>query len=259
MGTFSVRKTTEQFIADAKAVHDNKYDYSKVQYQGNKIKVCIICPIHGEFWQIPNNHIKGCGCFKCGSETRKKPIHNIGINDVLGVKGVKAYDLWHSMLQRCYSNKYQQKKPTYVNCMVCQEWLTYSNFQKWFNNPQNGYKDGYHLDKDILIKGNKVYSPNTCCFVPNRLNILFTKRDRLRRKYPIGVSFDKGKFLSHIRTDKEKLRHLGTFDTAQEAFNAYKTAKEKYIKELAEKYFQEGKITDRVYNALMKYEVEITD
>lgn len=64
--------STEQFIERAREVHGNKYDYSKVEYIDNKIKVCIICPKHGEFWQIPNSHLKGCGCFQCGVENSAK-------------------------------------------------------------------------------------------------------------------------------------------------------------------------------------------
>lgn len=62
MGTFSVRKTKEQFIADAISVHGDKYDYSNVEYKTNATKVCIICPRHGEFWQTPNDHLRGRGC-----------------------------------------------------------------------------------------------------------------------------------------------------------------------------------------------------
>jgi hypothetical protein len=61
-------KSLEQLIEEAKKIHGVKYDYSKVEYKGNKKEVCIICPKHGEFWQKPFNHLSGCGCPKCGLE-----------------------------------------------------------------------------------------------------------------------------------------------------------------------------------------------
>ena len=131
-----------------------------------------------------------------------------------------------------------------------------ATFKRWYES--FNYQD-YHLDKDILVKNNKVYSPDTCCLVPPEINMLFTKRQNDRGKQPIGVCYIKrsGKYSATIH----KLRnvHLGFFDTPEEAFQAYKSAKETYVKELATKYFQEGKITQRVYQALMEYQVEITD
>ena len=60
------RLTKEEFIEKARQVHGDKYDYSKVEYKNNKTKICIVCPIHGEFWQRPNDHLNGRGCDKCG-------------------------------------------------------------------------------------------------------------------------------------------------------------------------------------------------
>jgi len=67
--------TTNEFIQNAKLIHNNKYDYSKVNYINNKTKVCIICPEHGEFWQKPNNHLTDQGCFKCKNSKGEKIIH----------------------------------------------------------------------------------------------------------------------------------------------------------------------------------------
>ena len=260
MGTFSVRKTTEQFIAEAKVVHDNKYDYSKVQYQGNKIKVCIICPIHGEFSQSPLKHLRGQRCPKCKAERQRTLIYGVATCAELGQSRTNAYESWFGMIRRCYHTR--PFESAYEQCYVCDEWLDFSNFKKWFNTIDNGYREKYQLDKDILVKGNKVYSPQTCCFVPMELNTLLTKRHNCRGVLPIGVSIyiqNKNTLYKASISKCHKHIHLGYFSTPIEAFNAYKTAKEKHIKELAEKYFQEGKITEKVYNALMKYEVEITD
>ena len=242
--------TTEEFISKAKIVHGDKYDYSKVHYVNARTKVCISCPHHGCFFQLPSRHLSGDGCPSCPHTFGK-----YGILDLKGATNSKAYGYWKSMLVRCYSDCYHTHKPTYIGCTVCDEWHTFSRFKEWFD---EHYTEGYHLDKDILTKGNKVYSPHTCCFLPIDLNSLLTTCKKSRGQYPIGVSIHGTKYQSYLHK-KNKLAHLGTFDTPYDAFNAYKIAKEQYIKELAETYFQEGKITKKVYDALMKYEVEITD
>ena len=117
---------------------------------------------------------------------------------------------------------------------------------------------GWELDKDILQKGNKLYSKDTCCFVPHEINMLLTKRDNARGEYPIGVCFHKasGKFMAYL-TINGKMKFLGRFTTPEEAFQAYKLAKEAYIKAVAEKW--KHLLDNRVFQALMVYEVAIDD
>ena len=94
---------------------------------------------------------------------------------------IRCYKTWQSMLERCYSEKHLKKRPTYKDCYVCDEWLCYSNFKKWYDNNYYEIKDERMcLDKDILIKGNKVYSPNTCVFVPNKINMLVLQNKNVR-------------------------------------------------------------------------------
>lgn len=260
MEIFSVRKTTEQFIAEAKAVHGDKYDYSKSEYVNNHKKIQIVCPKHGEFLQAPSKHLSKQGCPKCKAEKRHTLIYGVATCTELGQARTVAYKLWFGMIRRCYHTR--PSEITYNDCYVCDEWLDFTNFKKWFNNPHNGYKDNYQLDKDILKKGNKVYSPENCCFVPSEINAIFTKRQNSRGALPIGVSLytQNRKPLYKASISKyNKVCHLGYFLTPEEAFSAYKNFKERYIKEVAKKYFQEGKITEKVYHALMKYKVEITD
>ena len=172
-------------------------------------------------------------------------------------KHTKCYDTWSSMYTRCYNPKFQEKYPTYENCTVCEEWNNYQMYGKWFE--ENYYEvenEKMALDKDILKKGNKVYSPDTCVFVPQSINKLFVKSNKIRGDYPIGVYKYKDKFQAHLNKGN-KLINLGYFNTPEEAFLAYKEAKEQYIKEVAEEY--KDKIPYRLYEALMNYEVEIDD
>jgi hypothetical protein len=171
----------------------------------------------------------------------------------IGTKGTKEYKTWQGMLERCYSDKLQAKYPTYQGCSVDKRWHNFQVFAKWF---ENNYVGGWELDKDILIKGNKIYSPETCCFVPHEVNILFIKRDKLRGNLPIGVIKKGDKFASRLSIKSIK-EYLGTFNTSEEAFQAYKIAKELRIKELANKY--KDQITEACYQALINYKIEITD
>lgn len=161
----------------------------------------------------------------------------------------KIYSIWHSMISRCYNLHDVDYKSVYKYATVCKKWHNFQNFIEWYI---DNYKEDYHLDKDILFKGNKIYSPETCCFVPSHINVLFTKRSKLRGIYPIGVSKDYDKFKATL-----KKKNLGRYDTPEEAFQAYKTAKEAYIKEVADKW--KDQIDPRVYEAMYNYQVEIID
>ena len=183
---------------------------------------------------VHNNGYLGIGKYKC----------------IVNTRITKVYNTWKGILERCYDEKYQEKRPTYKGCTVDECWHNFQNFAKWY---EEKYITGYQLDKDILIKDNKIYSPETCCFVSQEINKLFIKSNASRGKYPIGVNKHiSGKFQSQLNK-----KHLGTFDTPEEAFQAYKIAKEKYIKEIANKY--KNKITTDCYTAMLNYKIEITD
>lgn len=191
-------------------------------------------------------------------------VHGVGI---LGVKyqtkinGVhtKEYELWCRMLQRCYSDTYQKKRPTYIGCGVSDNFKSYEYFYEWCHNQVGFSNKGWQLDKDLLVKGNKVYSESTCVFIPSEINSLLINCTASRGKHLIGVYWSKtaNAFVSRVSRNKGGSEHLGYFNTEIEAFNAYKKAKEAFIKEQAEKW--KGKIDDRAYEALMDYQVEITD
>ena len=181
------------------------------------------------------------------------------INDVK----TKGYELWSEMLKRCYSDSFKKKYQTYEGCEVSDNFKSYEYFYEWchkqvgFDNDGNG--NPFHLDKDLLVKGNKIYSESTCVFIPSEINAILTKCTASRGKHLIGVYWDKTKkaFVARVRKNKGKSEYLGYFKTEIEAFNAYKQAKEAFIKEQANKW--KSQIDLRAYEALMNYTVEITD
>ena len=163
------------------------------------------------------------------------------------------------MLQRCYSDSYQKQRPTYEGCEVSENFKSYEYFYEWCNKQIGFGNKGWHLDKDLLIKGNKIYSEYTCVFLPREINQVLVKREALRGEHLIGVYWHNTKktFVAMVNKNKGKPEHLGSFKTEIEAFNAYKVAKESFIKEQAEKW--KDKIDPRAYEALMNYEVNIND
>ena len=171
----------------------------------------------------------------------------------------KEYKLWTDMLKRCYNESLHLKHPTYKDCEVSENFKSYEYFYEWCNKQIGFDNQGWHLDKDLLTDGNKVYSESTCVFIPAEINLLLVKREALRGERLIGVCWHNASkaFVAQVSKNKGKQEHLGYFKTEIEAFNAYKIAKESFIKEQAEKW--KDKIDERAYNALMNYAVEITD
>ena len=206
------------------------------------------------------------GHIKSGSvkDPYSPSTYGVGITGAkypITVNGVhtKEYDLWNGMLRRCYSDALKKKYPTYIDCEVSDKFKSYEYFYEWCNKQIGFSNKDWHLDKDLLVKGNKVYSEDTCVFIPREINSLLIKCDASRGEHLIGVCWHKkdNAFVAHVGKSKGKREYLGFFKTEIEAFNAYKVAKEAFVKELANKW--KDKIDVRAYNALMNYEVEITD
>ena len=191
-------------------------------------------------------------------------VYDVG---VLGVKypskvnsvQTKEYKLWKSMLTRCYSDTYKKKHSTYEGCEVSDNFKSYEYFYEWCNEQIGFGNEGWHLDKDLLVKGNKVYRESTCVLIPSDINLLLTKRTTSRGGHLIGVYWSKRSkaFVAQVSKNKGKQKHLGFFNTEIEAFNAYKQAKEDFIKEQADNW--KSQIDPRAYNALMNYTVDIDD
>lgn len=198
-------------------------------------------------------------------------VYGVGIlGDVktkINNKFTKEYSTWSNILQRCYDKKKHEEFPSYKESSICKEWLYYPNFVKWchvqpnwdkvLENPKN-----FHIDKDIIVKGNKIYSPETCCFVPAIVNTIFCKSNAVRGDYPIGVSLMSHSSLFRARCNdpfaKKTIEHYG-YITPEEAFEQYKKDKEGIIKKIAEQEYNKENITLQCYHAMMNYEVEITD
>jgi hypothetical protein len=187
-----------------------------------------------------NKTVYGVGYIGNGS-------HKITVN----AQRTDASNAWKNMIQRCY--KGLESHPSYNKVFVCEQWHNFQNFAKWH---EENYIEGWQLDKDILVKGNKIYCPQTCAFVPPEINYLFVKCNKKRGEYPIGVSLVHNRFQATLRKNG-KTFNLGRFNTPEEAFESYKGAKEKYIKDIANKWKNE--VTEEVYQALVNYIVEITD
>ena len=211
-----------------------------VQY-GNFIRKTIRCPYEPVVY---NHGYLGEGLYK-SSENGKL---------------TKVYKTWNGMLERCYSKKLHEKHSSYIGCKVCDEWLNFQNFAEWYN--ENYYEipgEKMNLDKDILIKGNKIYGPDTCVFVPQSINKLFIKSDANRGELPIGVYYHKKNKKYGVQCNVKGLgqKYLGTYNTPEEAFQVYKQNKEHYIKEIANKYIE--LIPSILYQAMIDYKVEYDD
>lgn len=175
----------------------------------------------------------------------------------------KEYQAWKGVIYRCFDKRTKDRNPAYQDATCCEEWLCFENFYEWLHSQENFEKlddDKWTVDKDILIKGNKIYSPQTYCLVPNNVNALFVLKSNYRGDLPIGVKRSGKSFMARcsnpITGERE---YLGSYSTPFYAFQAYKKYKENLIKQIARIEYDRGNITENCYNAMMGYEVEIDD
>ena len=189
--------------------------------------------------------------------TTKKLIYGVGFNDasykVLSIiNGKKVicpfYRSWTNMLARCYSLKYQISSPSCAGSTVDDQWLIFSVFKSWME--KQDWK-GKHLDKDILLQGNKIYKSSACIFVDQSINKLLTDRKGLRGGYLIGVDFRKreGKYRSQCSVNGKR-KTLGYFKSELQAHEVYKKFKYKHIAEIASQQ------SEPLRTALLNYVIE---
>ena len=206
------------------------------------------------------------GNVKCPYEPRTFGVGYLGEGKYTTTENGKLkkyFKIWSNMLRRCYDPKHRERYPTYKDCKVEDYLLNLQNMAEWIN--KNYYEvpgERMHLDKDILCKGNKIYSRDKCIFVPEGINKLFTKCDNARGENPIGASLtSSGNYEVRCRNGYGEPVYLGSYSTKDEAFNVYKEYKEKVIKKVIDSY--EGKIPEPFYSklktAMYNYEVEIDD
>lgn len=207
------------------------------------------------------------GNFKAGKvENRGAPtVYGLGIlgtsptYNVENGKKTKEYISWFEMLRRCYGDK--EKFPAYKDVTVCEDWFLYDNFYNWVQTQENHNIDEWKLDKDIIKKGNRIYGPDVCCLVPNRVNCLFETLKSKRGDSPIGTTYraDRNLYSVSCRDYNGKNVSLGSYVDSEEAFYVYKKFKENVIKTVAEEEYKKGTITEKCYQAMLLYKVEIID
>ena len=178
----------------------------------------------------------------------------IGVGNY-SAKNKEAYGRWTSILGRAYCEKYKIRFPAYKDVTVCEEWHNFQNFAEWYES-QEFKGEGYELDKDILIKGNRVYCPTACRLVPSAVNKVLRNNSERRGALPIGMQEKCGRFYVKLSKFGEQVT-VGSYESKEDAFSAYKSAREQYVKECAERYRQV--MSSDVYESLCTYSVEIDD
>lgn len=178
---------------------------------------------------------------KAHNIARRKLVHGIGINDAWycisykNSEGVQTkcpyYTKWRSMLRRCYDPTFLSRTPTYAGCSITKEWHLFSTFRKWMEKQD---WVGKELDKDILVKGNKIYSPTTCVFISGEINKLLLDSESIRGAYPQGVNFYArvGKYRAYCKVEGTSV-HLGYFFNIYQAEEAYCIFKANHITSVA--------------------------
>lgn len=232
------------------------------EYNGNK-NITVVFPEYNNWAIITSYSLFKLGEVKCPYERRVFNIGYLGVGKYktcINKKKTTAYVTWQHIIQRCYHKENKYEFIPYKDCTVCDDWHNFQNFAEWFEN--NYYEienETMCIDKDILVKDNKLYSPETCLIVPNRINCLILRNKLFRNGLPIGVSYDKSrnKYKAQCKDINCKNKFLGRYDTIEEAFSAYKYYKENLIKEVADMY--KDVIPKQAYKALLNYKIEITD
>jgi len=223
-----------------------------LSYRGYDKIVIQHMDMHGHICRVRSQSLKE-GRIKNPFHPSVVGVGYVGVGEYdkyIGRKPTAAYLSWKSMLTRAYCKKFHRKYSWYSQCSVDKKWHNFQNFAEWFYRQPNAGKKGFHLDKDLIIIGNKKYSEETCSFVPAAINCLFSDHRIERGEYKTGVSKQYSKFCSHLNIDG-KLTHLGTYNTEYEAWKAYTEAKCENAKVLAKRY--EHVINAKVYENLINW------
>jgi hypothetical protein len=196
---------------------------------------------------------------------KRNLVYGVGINDFptpvyVNGKHIPEYTAWKSMLRRCYDPKLQARNLTYIGCTVAPVWHYFTAFYNWLH--ENGWRQGLHVDKDILVESNKIYSPETCCLVPQAINSLLLDRAAARGAYPQGVYLDKRRKKFQARVNfNSKRKHIGVFNTVEAAEAAYLFHKSEIIKQTVDQHDLPDNVAEALYkraNELLTRSINIT-
>jgi len=230
---------------DIEILDENKYTIENSTYQVFKYGN-IKNPFHRSVYKT--GYI-GVGEYRAYTRIRGKAV------------AINGYKKWCAMLERCYGEKISSKNRTYSDCFVCDEWHNFQNFARWYS--KNYYSiegERMELDKDIIKKGNRIYSPENCCIVPKPINVILTNSNAKRGDFPVGVHYEKRKD-RYVATcniaNTKKARYLGMYKNPEDAFYAYKKYKEQQIKTIADKYKEI--LPSSVYKSILNYKIDIDD
>lgn len=194
------------------------------------------------------------GCIKNPYDKSVFGVGYIGVGKYqTRINGVNTiyYNTWCDMLRRCYHEGVKDKFSSYFGiCAVCSRWLNLQDFGEWFETNRYECGERLHIDKDILYPGNKIYSPDTCLLVPQRINMLFLNKPN-KRGFPNGIDRTKSGKYSVVYSGEK----LGIYKTLEDAYSIYADAKKKAIIRIANEYHEI--IPDKLYKALLEYEVRI--
>lgn len=209
------------------------------------------CQYCGKEFKTYSRNQKYCSneCF-CKSRYKGKIVCGIAINDMQGEKheNIKVLgNVWETMIKRCYDKEYQKKIPWYSDCKVCDEWLVFSNFYRW---AKGKYFKGSAIDKDILSEVNKkLYSPQTCCFIPKEVNNSIVQIYKSVYDENCGIYCRDGKYYPHVTVEGKPV-HLGVFLSKSEAISVRKKAKKEHMMDVVAR--NKDKIEERAYNKIVE-------
>lgn len=166
----------------------------------------------------------------------------------------ECYDVWRQMLNRCYNMNTQTKHKSYKDCYVCEEWHNFSNFKEWYYKHKYKCNSNYRLelDKDILVKNNKIYSPDTCILVPNCINGFFISLNKPRIK-EIKNKHKQNKFQLMISIHNNS-KFFGTYNTKSEAEEKYYVFKKQILIDLCNEC--KSFMPDEIYKLLINYNIK---
>lgn len=238
---------------------EDRLGLTKINNNGTEMKIIKILPddkvivrFQDEFACTKEIHWNN---FKSGNVMNPYDRKNVGVGYIgegkyktkYNNRNTRAHNTWNDMLSRCYSKTKRNHYSAYIDCTVCDEWHNFQVFAKWYEDNFYDIGEGrMHLDKDILVENNRIYSPKTCIFVPQRINMIFMQKPN-KYRLPNGISLiSNGKYHASYNTV-----YLGTYDTLEEAMIYYNEEKIIHIREVADEY--KGRIPKKLYDALYKF------